>query len=322
MIENKSIAEQPIANRCGLAEVERVSPQQTATFESIFNALPDAVVFTDIEGQISLVTAAFVGLLGYRSEDVIGKPIDILYAAREGQGRENIPVHEHPEGAVAPLTVEYSKKDHGIFIGETVVTAVKDAEGHVLGLLHVIRDISERKQVEALFQENLSRLAKKHRYESIVSTVAHSVHQSTNLQAVLDNAVEAMHTYIERIDSIEIFLVDGEEAVLRAHTGLPEGLVERIQRLPAPQGYTWKVIRDGKPRYCADVDQDSFIHPSARAFGFKSYLSMPITADGETVGAVNINSLQGSPRKVVTPLTTGPVKHCSGAQTARWLRYG
>jgi formate hydrogenlyase transcriptional activator len=293
MTENKSIAEQPIINHCELAEVERVTPQHTATFENIFNALPDAVVFTDIEGQISLVTAAFVALLGYRPEDVIGKPIDILYTAREGhEARENIPVHEHPKGAVGPLTVAYGKKDHSIFIGETVVATVKDAEGHVLGLLHVIRDISERKQVEALFQENLSRLAKKHRYESIISTVAPSVHQSTNLQAVLDNAVEAMHTYIERIDAIEIFLVDGEEAVLRAHTGLPEGLVERIQRLPAPQGYTWKVIRDGKPRYCADVDQDSFIHPSARAFGFKSYLSMPITADGETVGAVNINSLQ------------------------------
>jgi GAF domain-containing protein len=101
-----------------------------------------------------------------------------------------------------------------------------------------------------------------------------------------------MRTHIERIDGIEIFLRDGEEAVLRAYTGLPDWLIEQIHRLPSPQGYTWKVIRDGKPRYCADVDQDLYIHPAARTFGVKSYLSMPIIAAGKTVGAININSLQ------------------------------
>jgi len=67
-----------------------------------------------------------------------------------------------------------------------------------------------------------------------------------------------------------------------------KGLHERCFAL----GYTWKVIRDGQPRYCADVDQDSYIHPAARSFGVKSYLSMPITAEGKTAGAININSLQ------------------------------
>lgn len=162
----------------------------------------------------------------------------------------------------------------------------------MLGWLSLIRDITERKHTEALVQADLARLAKKHCYESIVSTVAHSLHQSTNLQAVLDNAVDALRTHIEWIDGIEIFLREGEEAVLKSHTGLPDWLIEKIHRLPSPQGYTWKVIPDGQPRYCADVDQDSYIHPAARSFGVKSYLSMPITAEGKTAGAININSLQ------------------------------
>jgi Nif-specific regulatory protein len=264
-------------------------------FEGIFNALPDAVVFTDIKADVRLVTPAFVALFGYHPEEVIDKPIGILYTSRGAdEARDNVRAHRYPEDPLRPLKVSYGKQDNSTFVGETVITTVKDAGGHVVGWLHVIRDISARRHAEVLVQANLARLAKKHRYESIISTVAHGVHQSTDLQAVLDNAVEAMHTHIERIDAIEIFLVEGGDAVLRAHTGLPEGLVERIQRLPSPQGYTWKVIRDGKPRYCADVDQDPFIHPSARAFGFKSYLSMPITADGETVGAININSLQNN----------------------------
>jgi hypothetical protein len=66
--------------------------------------------------------------------------------------------------------------------------------------------------------------------------VAHSVHQSTTLQAVLEHAVEAMRMHMEGIDGIAIFLREGEEAILKAHTGLPEWLIGEFHRLPAPQG--------------------------------------------------------------------------------------
>ncbi len=294
MTEYNKGEEQSFTNYLERDAVERVIHHlHIATFEGIVNALPDAMVYTDIEGEILLVTPAFLTLFAYCPEEVIGKPIDILHVSRGADvARGNNRVPGHPEDTVRPLKVRYRKKDDGSFVGETVITTVKNAEGHVLGSLHVIRDITDREEAEAILQANLARLAKKHRYESIISSVAHSVHRSTNLQAVLDNAVEAMRTSIERIDAIEIYLVEAEAAVLKAHTGLHEELIGQIQRLPAPQGYTWKVIRDGTPRYCADVDRDPFIHPSARAFGFKSYLSMPITADGQTVGAININSLQ------------------------------
>jgi putative methionine-R-sulfoxide reductase with GAF domain len=101
-----------------------------------------------------------------------------------------------------------------------------------------------------------------------------------------------MRTHIERIDAIEIFLREGEEAVLKARTGLPDWVIEQIHRLPFPEGYTWKVIRDGQPRYCGDVDRDAFIHSAGRAFGVRSYVAMPIRAEGQTVGVININSLQ------------------------------
>jgi Nif-specific regulatory protein len=264
-----------------------------ATFEAMFNALPTAAVLTDLHGEIRLVNPAFTTLFGSRPQDVIGKPIDLLsVCVADAQAAGRFQPHRHTGDSAAPVEVSYRTIDGGTFIGETVSTAVKNAEGSVLGWLSLIRDITTRKHAEARVQADLARLAKKHRYESIVSAVAHSIHQSTTLQAVLENAVEAMRTHLERIDGIEIFLREGEEAVLKAHTGLSDWLIEQIHRLPSPQGYTWKVIRDGQPRYCADVDQDAFIHPAGRAFGFKSYLSMPITADGKTVGAININSLQ------------------------------
>ena len=282
-----------IANQSRCDGADPMLCREQATFETIFNTLSDAAVFTRIHGEIWLVNHAFTTLFGSHSQEVIGKPIALFYAdTADDIASGRFQFHGHTGDIAKPFEVRYRTNDRGTFIGETVSTAVKNGEGRVLGWLSLIRDITERKHTEALVQADLARLAKKHRYDSIISTVAHSVHRSTTLQAVLDNAVDAMRTHIERIDGIEIFLREGEEAVLKAHTGLPDWLLEQIHRLPSPQGYTWKVIRDGQPRYCADVDQDSYIHPAARSFGVKSYLSMPITAEGKTAGAININSLQ------------------------------
>jgi Nif-specific regulatory protein len=267
--------------------------REQATFEAMFNALPAATVLTDLHGEIRLVNPAFTTLFGSPPQDVLGKPIELLSVGRaDDQAAGRLQPRGYTGDIATPFEVRYRTNDGGTFIGETVITAVKNGEGGVLGWLRLIRDITDRKHVDALVEADLMRLAKKHRYESVVSAVAHSVHRSTTLQAVLENAVEAMRTHIERIDAIEIFLREGEEAVLKAHTGLPDWVIEQIHRLPAPQGYTWKVIGDGQPRYCADVDQDSYIHPAGRAFGVKSYVAMPISAEGKTVGAININSLQ------------------------------
>ncbi len=214
-------------------------------YHAMFNALSDAVVFTNCQQKIQLVNAAFLTLFGHAVAEVLGQAFDVLYADRaDNTVQATIDDHGDVAETAKPFDVQYRRRDGSSFIGETMVTVVKDVEGHRVGSLVVIRDITARRQADSLLQANLARLAKKHRYEAIISSVAHSVHQSTSLQAVLDHAVDAMRTHIAHIDGIEIFLLEGQEAVLKAHCGLPEWLVAEIQRLPAPQGYTcWRARR-------------------------------------------------------------------------------
>jgi Nif-specific regulatory protein len=120
--------------------------------------------------------------------------------------------------------------------------------------------------------------------------VTQSVHRSINLQEVLENAVESMNKNIDTLQRVEIFLVEGAEAVLKAYRNLPDWFLERVKRIPYPKGFTWKTIIEGKSRYVADVDQDTFIGPAGREVGTKSYASMPIFFEGKTVGVLNITS--------------------------------
>lgn len=152
--------------------------------------------------------------------------------------------------------------------------------------------VEEMKRQTEILNESLSQLSKKNRYEKIVNTVTQSIHQSINLQEVLENAVEAMSNNIDGVDNIFISLVEGDEAVLKAHRGYPDWFIERVRRIAYPKGATWKTIIEGKPMYVADVDQDTVIGPAGRKVGAKSYLSMPIGYLGKTVGVININSLK------------------------------
>ncbi len=148
------------------------------------------------------------------------------------------------------------------------------------------------KQSEKALWENLAQLSKKNRYEKTISSVTQSVHKSINLEEVLKNAVEALNKNIEGVEHVGIHLVEGEEAVMKAYRGHPDWFVERVRRIPYPKGFTWKTIIEGKPRYCPDVDEDTFIGPAGREVGTKSYLSMPINYGGKAIGCINIHSFK------------------------------
>lgn len=156
----------------------------------------------------------------------------------------------------------------------------------------LVNNITERKRAEEALWESVNQLSRKNRYETIINTVTQNVHQSLNLQDVLENAVEAMSNNIDGVDNIFISLVEGDEAVLKAHRGYPDWFIELVRKIAYPKGATWKTIIEGKPRYVADVDQDTVIGPAGRKVGTQSYLSMPIRYLDKTVGVININSLK------------------------------
>lgn len=153
-------------------------------------------------------------------------------------------------------------------------------------------DMTDARRREEELQNNLEQLSKKSRYESIVRAVTESVHRSLDLEEVFDNAVDAINKNIEGASNVVIFMVEGDEAVLKADRGHADWYIERVRRIPYPKGATWKTILDGKPRYVPDTDEDEVLGPAGKEFGTKSYLSMPIQSEGKTVGCIHIHSEQ------------------------------
>lgn len=146
------------------------------------------------------------------------------------------------------------------------------------------------KESEELLRRHVAQLLRKNCHEAIINAVTRSVHSSIDLDEVLENAVSALNTNLDSAELVGVYMVEGEEVVLRAQRGFSEQYVQRAGRIPYPRGYTWNTIITGKPSYCPDVDLDALLGPAGREVGIKSYVSMPIKSKGETIGCININS--------------------------------
>jgi diguanylate cyclase (GGDEF)-like protein/PAS domain S-box-containing protein len=271
-------------------EVLRYSEEQ---YRALYEENPSMCFTVDIEGKVLYVNQLGAEQLGYTPQELSGQSVlNVFFPDDQKAVLEQLSACLENPGRVFRWEFRKVRKDGSVLWVREDARAIRKADGSTI-ILIVCWDITERKRAEDAFRETLARLSKKNRYEAIISAVARSVHQSITLQDVLENAVEALKQNIGTVDYVGIYLVEGEEAVLKAYTtNIPDWYIRRAGRIPYSKGLTWNVIMEGEPKYCADVDQDTVIGPAGREMGIKSYLSMPIHCEGQTVGTLNIASLE------------------------------
>lgn len=105
-------------------------------------------------------------------------------------------------------------------------------------LVAVILDITKRTRAEEGLKETLDKLSKINRYETVIGIVTRTVHNSINLKTVMENSVEALRRNMDVAKNVSIYLVEGAEAVLHAHRGLPEWFASKTERIQFPKGAT------------------------------------------------------------------------------------
>jgi PAS domain S-box-containing protein len=113
--------------------------------KSIIESSLDMIVATDIDSRINEFNIAAQKTFGYTRDEVIGKPVSMIYADEE----EYKQVQEilHKDGVCAQEIVN-KRKDGSLFISFLSASTLKDEEGNVFGAMGVSRDITAAKKAE------------------------------------------------------------------------------------------------------------------------------------------------------------------------------
>lgn len=178
--------------------IERESADQARLFESVINAIQDAIIVTDPEGMIIAVNSpGFEQTFGHKPKEFKGKSIAGLFDS----GIALAPM--------LPTVVSCLRSSGRLFPGEANIEAVPNADNQSTGLLVVVRDVSER-----LAREEELRQA--HKMEAIGNLAGGIAHDFNNvLTAIIGNADIASDPHVDaeqRSRSLEQILVAGMRA--------------------------------------------------------------------------------------------------------------
>ncbi|MFH8381594.1 PAS domain S-box protein [Kitasatospora sp. NPDC018058] len=124
-------------------------------FRGLLEAAPDAMVIVDDTGTIRLVNAQTEALFGYRREELLGKPVELLVPGRfrghHVRHREHYAANRQLRPMGAGLELHGLRKDGTEFPVEISLSPLETVDGPLVSA--AVRDVSERKAAEQRINE-------------------------------------------------------------------------------------------------------------------------------------------------------------------------
>jgi PAS domain S-box-containing protein len=164
-----------------VAERTKELAENKKQLESILQASPDAIIAADLNGNLIECNARVTELSGFTHEDLVGKPGLNFLVDRSCQdfAKEVVAVFQN-KGPVRCETY-FMKKDGSEIPVEFSVSLVKDEADHPIGVVGIIRDLSEKKLLE-------QRLLRSERLAAIGELAGMVAHDLRNPLAAIRNA--------------------------------------------------------------------------------------------------------------------------------------
>jgi PAS domain S-box-containing protein len=140
-----------------LRRAEEAGRASEGRFRQFFETLPEYCFVTSANGEIQDINPAACNALGYSKEEVIGKPLSVIYVPGELTRLIDLSEKWKNTGSLQNEEIEVLTKQGQKRTVLVNAGSVKDAHGNLLHTMTVLIDISERKQAQILLQESEER---------------------------------------------------------------------------------------------------------------------------------------------------------------------
>lgn len=140
-------------------EMETALKHSELWMRNIFNSLEEAVLVVSPDRELINVNTATIRMFGYSEEELFENSTAILHVDHDHYIDFGKRIRDaFAQGKPAEFEFVAKRKNGDVFPSEHTVSLLKDDSGEPIGIVSVIRDISERKKAEQALNETLKEL--------------------------------------------------------------------------------------------------------------------------------------------------------------------
>ncbi len=230
--------------------------------------------------DLGITPGKFVGKTDY---DFFSKELADKYRADDKRIME--------AGKTEEIEEKYIQHGQDVWV-QTIKTPIEDEQGHIVGILGIFWDITERKRAE----EQILSLATK------LKAIARPARQMSALLD-LDELTQQVVRSLQEVTgcyNANLFLLEDDGLVLAAGRGGYEGGKPPLgYRLSVRQGIIGYVAQNGQPVLVSDVGQDPRHVAWEELPHTRSELAVPVKRGDEVLGVVDMQAMEPNAFDVV-----------------------
>lgn len=290
----------------------RKAAEETANrLAAIVTSSDDAIIGMDLDGAVTSWNHGAGKMFGYTAAEMVGKSIQRLRPASRHQEKAEILANIKAGTGIEHLETERRCKDGRLLNVSITFSPIKDADGTVIGVSKVARDITARKQAEVC--------------RRIGAEILHGLLQSDDLQSSVRHIVSSLKQGTG-FEAVGIRLEDGEDFPYAFQEGFSEDFLRTENSLAAraPGG---GLCRDKNGKVCLEctcglviagktdpanplfthggscwtndslsppgipAEKDARLHPRNQCIhhGYASVALIPIRTQGRIIGLIQLN---------------------------------
>ena len=240
-----------------LTEV-RAELQAEAHLAAIVSSSEDAIVSTDLNGTITSWNPGAERLLGYDAADMIGRSFWRLVPPDRHEEVEERMARVRSGMRVATADIKRLHRDgHAVDVAETM-SIVREVSGEPGGFSTVLRDITERKQVEFELRTLLAESQRRERWLAAMSEIRLALFAGTEQPYWLELTTRRVSELLDADGVVMLLPADDDPSSLEVVSSRGDGVrLEKGERLAADESLAGQTLRTGRSIVGAELHAES-----------------------------------------------------------------
>jgi len=266
----------------------RLAEAARGQLAALVESCEDAIIAKDLAGNITSWNRAAERTYGYTPREAIGKSIRLIVPKERWNEEDEVLARIRRGETVQHFETIRCRKDRSEIPVSLTMSPIHDPSGAIVGVSKIARDISAQKharQRAGFLAEAGTVLAGSLEYLTTLKTVANLA-----VPSIADWCAVDILTEERKLERLAVAHVDPEKIDL-ART------IRSRYEDPASPFSPLSVLRTGTPAMLKEITDDMIVAAArgdeervalVRSLGLRSYMIVPLTARGRTLGALTL----------------------------------